>query len=156
MNYLGIDPGLSGGLAILDEHGGVVDAADIPLTGVGPKRRVDARALQRWIADHKPRHAFVERAQAMPRQGVSSSFNYGRGVGYLEATVACCGIPLTIVEPSMWKKHFGLKGPDKEQARQRAIQLHPDAAELFARKKDHGRAEAALIAAYGAAKLGVQ
>ena len=57
---------------------------------------------------------------------------------------------MTIIEASMWKKFHALRGGDKEAGRQRALQLFPAAHALLARKKDHGRGEAALIALYGA------
>ncbi len=60
--------------------------------------------------------------------------------------IACCEVPLTIIEPTAWKKFHGLHGGDKELSRQRALQLFPSAHALLTRKKDHGRAEAALIA----------
>lgn len=149
MIVLGIDPGLVGGCAVVDGDV-LIDAIDIPTHGEKSKRRVDAAALQRWIKHHQPAHAFIERAQAFAKQGVSSGFNYGRAVGALEAAVECAGVPLTIIEPSVWKRRLGLPGgaENKEAARQRAIQLYPGATQ-FERKKDHGRAEAALIARYG-------
>jgi hypothetical protein len=67
-------------------------------------------------------------------------------VGSLEAVIECCEIPLTIIEPTAWNKFHQLRGGDKEAGRQRARQLFPAAHALLARKKDHGRAEAALIA----------
>jgi hypothetical protein len=82
----------------------------------------------------------------MPKQGSSSGFKYGRAVGALEAVVALCEVPLTVVEPTLWKKLHGLRGGEKETSRQRALQLFPAAHALFARKQDHGRAEVALIA----------
>jgi crossover junction endodeoxyribonuclease RuvC len=88
----------------------------------------------------------IERAQAMPKQGASSGFKFGRAVRGIEATVAGCGIPLTILEPRVWKQFHRLRGDEKEVSRQRALQLFPDAHALFTHKKDHGRAEAALIA----------
>jgi hypothetical protein len=78
----------------------------------------------------------------MPKQGASSGFKYGRAVGALEAVLACCEIPMTIVEPTAWKKAHHLRGGDKEAGRQRALQLFPAAHALLARKMDHGRAEA--------------
>jgi len=151
-NILGIDPGIRGGLAIVSIGANVapclVDAIDIPVAGVGAKERVDAIAIRSWITRHAPQHALIERAQAMPKQGASSGFKYGRAVGAIEAVIECCGVPITIVEPSIWKKFHGLRGGDKESGRQRALQLFPTAHELLARKKDHGRAEAALIALY--------
>ena len=104
MNLLGVDPGIRGGLAIVLVADGaapqLLDAIDIPVTGVGAKERVDVIAIRSWIEQHAPGHALIERAQAMPKQGASSGFKYGRAVGAIEAVIACCAIPLTIVEPS--------------------------------------------------------
>jgi crossover junction endodeoxyribonuclease RuvC len=158
---LGIDPGIRGGLAIVavDSNGAapqLVDAIDIPVTGVGAKERVNVLAIRDWVLPHALQHAFIERAQAMPKQGASSGFKYGQAVGAIEAVIACCAIPLTIIEPSMWKKFHALRGGDKEGGRQRALQLFPHAHALLARKKDHGRAEAALIALYGLNRIPAQ
>ena len=150
MRILGVDPGIHGGLALVEINDGaapqLVDAVDIPVTGVGAKERVDVLAIRTWIAAHQPQHALIERAQAMPKQGASSGFKYGRAVGAIEAVLACCEIPMTIIEPTAWKKFHQLRGGDKEAGRQRALQLFPAAHALLARKKDHGRGEAALIA----------
>jgi hypothetical protein len=147
--YLGVDPGLSGALAIVETYNSVpalIDAIDMPSIGTGAKVRLDTIAAAQWIAKHSPSTAYVERAQAFPGQGVSSCFSYGRAVGALEAVVALCSIPLILVEASVWKRKLHLAGKDKEAARQRALQLFPAQHALLARKKDHGRAEAALIA----------
>jgi crossover junction endodeoxyribonuclease RuvC len=154
MKILGIDPGIYGGLAIVEIVDGaapaLLDAIDIPVAGVKAKERVDVLAIRTWIEPHQLAHAYIERAQAMPKQGASSGFKYGRAVGALEAAIACCAIPMTIVEPSVWKRAHHLPGKDKEAARQRALMLFPSAHALLARKMDHGRAEAALIALTGA------
>jgi crossover junction endodeoxyribonuclease RuvC len=89
-------------------------------------------------------------AIGVAKQGVASSYKYGRAVGAIEATLVLCTIPCTILEPSVWKKFHGLRGKDKELSRQHALQKFPAAHALLARRKDHGRAEAALIALYGA------
>jgi crossover junction endodeoxyribonuclease RuvC len=146
--YLGIDPGLSGALAIVETINGVpvlIDAVDMPSTGTGAKARVDIIAVSSWIAKLAPSTAYIERAQAFPGQGASSGFSYGRAVGAIEATIALCQIPTILVEASGWKRRLHLPGKDKEAARQKAQQLFPAQHALFARKKDHGRAEAALI-----------
>jgi hypothetical protein len=62
-------------------------------------------------------------------------------------------VPIEIAEPSLWKKHFNLPGKDKEAARQRALELFPSRHELLARKRDPGRAEAALIALFSLKKF---
>jgi crossover junction endodeoxyribonuclease RuvC len=147
---LGVDCGIRGGLAVVELNVGaapqLIDAADIPVTGIGAKERVDALALRTWIQTYRPDHALIERGQAMPKQGASSGFKYGRACGALEAAIALCGIPMTIIEPTAWKKFHGLRGGEKEASRQRALQLFPTAHALLARKKDHGRSEAALLA----------
>jgi crossover junction endodeoxyribonuclease RuvC len=148
IRILGVDPGIRGGLAIVaindDDAPDVVDIIDIPVAGVKARERVDVLAIRCWISGHKVQHAFIERAQALPKQGASSGFKYGRATGALEAVLACCEILMTVVEPSTWKKAH--RGGDKEGGRQRALQLFPAAHALLAGKKDHGRGEAALIA----------
>src|SRR6516162_3261093 len=108
MRICGIDPGIRGGLAIVDINDGaapqLVGAIDIPVTGVGAKERVDVLAIRTWILAHQPQHALIERAQAMPKQGASSGFKYGRATGAIEATVALCSIPVEIIEPTVWKR----------------------------------------------------
>lgn len=153
MKILGVDPGINGGLAIVEINNSaapqLVAAIDIPTAGLKAKMRVDALAVAYWIRHHRPNHAVIERAGVLPKQGIASGFKYGRAVGALEAAVALCEIPLTIVEPSVWKRRAGLYGADKEQSRLRALQLFPAAHLLLALKKSHGKAEAALLALFG-------
>ena len=154
MRILGIDPGVHGGIAIVEIIDGaapqVLGAIDIPTVGVGARERVDPIAVRAWIEEHRPQCALIERAQAMPKQGASSGFKYGKAVGSLETVISLCGVPLTVIEPTAWKKFHGLHGGEKEASRQRALQLFPAAHSLLCRKKDHGRGEAILIALYGA------
>jgi crossover junction endodeoxyribonuclease RuvC len=152
MIVLGVDPGIRGGLAVVNGDstvGTLIDAIDIPTIGTGARERVDVAAIRDWILRHPPAFALIERAQAMPRQGASSGFKYGRATGALETAIVLSSIPVEIVEPSIWKRHWRLPGKDKELARQRALELFPAAHAFFARKKDHGRAEAALLALFG-------
>jgi crossover junction endodeoxyribonuclease RuvC len=150
---LGIDGGLRGGLAVVeisnDAAPMLLAAIDVPVVGVGAKERVDPLTIRAWLIEHRPSIAFIERAQAMPKQGASSGFKYGRAVGTIEGIIAICEIAMTVIEPAQWKKFHGLRGKDKEGSRQRALQLFPAAHALFAKKKDHGKAEAALIALAG-------
>jgi crossover junction endodeoxyribonuclease RuvC len=145
--YLGIDPGLSGALAIVETFNGVpalIDVIDMPSAGTGSKTRVDAIAAAEWIAKYAVSAAFIERAQAFPGQGSSSGFVYGRSVGSIEAVVALLRIPYSFVEAAGWKRKLHLD-KDKELARQKALQLFPSQHALLALKRWHGRAEAALI-----------
>jgi crossover junction endodeoxyribonuclease RuvC len=152
VKVLGVDPGIRGGLAVVEIIDGaapqLVDAIDIPTTGTKARERVDASAIKEFVEQHKPVRAAIERAQAMPRQGVSSSFKYGRSVGSIEAVLTCCELPVDIIEPSAWKRFWKLPGKNKENSRQKALQQFPAAHEMLARKRDHGRSEASLIALY--------
>src|SRR5262245_43464246 len=123
---------------------GRIEAYDIPTVDGS----VDVDALVRRVHDHAPRLAVIEKAQAMPKQGVVSVFKYGCAFGALCTLVAVCNIPHHLVSPRKWKAHFGLDA-DKEKSRALAIRLWPGCG-LFERKRDHGRSEAALLARYGA------
>jgi crossover junction endodeoxyribonuclease RuvC len=139
---LGVDPGITGGIAFLFANR--VVAEDIPTAG----GEVDVDTLVRRVREMQPALAIIERANAMPKQGVASTFKYGVAYGALRTVVALCNIPYRLVTPGKWKNHFRLDA-DKEQSRALAIQFWPGCG-YFSRKKDHGRAEAALIARYGA------
>src|SRR5215472_3816919 len=151
---LGIDPGINGGLAVVEITDGaapvLVECIDIPVVGTGAKERVDVAAIRNFVDRYKPTRALIERAQALPKQGASSGFKYGRATGAIEAAITLCSIPMEIIEPSAWKRFWKLPGKDKESGRQKALQLFPAAHAALARKKDHGRGEAALIALFGA------
>jgi len=149
MKILGCDPGIHGALAVVAIADGtmpqLVDILDVPVIGAGAKERVNSMFVWEWLARHVFEHALIERAGSMPGQGIASTFKFARAVGALETVIACRDIPYSIIEPAVWKKFHHL-GRDKEASRQRALQLFPKAIAWFARKKDHQRAEAALIA----------
>lgn len=150
IRILGIDPGLEGAVAVFDSaEPSAVVADDLPTVGEGTKRCIDELSLHRWLGANSADHAFIEYVSAMQQWGVASSFRFGMSFGTLRAVVALHGIPYTLVTPVKWKRFFNLTGGDKEGSRQRALQLYPHSAQLFERKKDHQRAEAALIATYG-------
>jgi hypothetical protein len=148
MKILGVDPGLSGALAVVEWINNVptlLGATDMPVIGSGAKARIDVIAAAEWINKHAPSLAFVERTQAFPLQGRSSAFIFGRSTGAIEAVLTLCRIPLTLVEPTVWKRKLHLPGKDKEAARQLAAARFPSMHHVFARKRDHNRAEATLI-----------
>lgn len=155
MKLLAIDPGMSGAAVVYGPQFSVASGLrwqmiDLPVVGDGAQRRINVTALRDFIVQWTPDHAFVESASTMPQNGVVQSFRFGRTVGAIDAVIACCGVPITYVTPQRWKKHHGLRGSNKEQSRARALQLAPELSRSLARKMDHGRAEAALIAIYGA------
>ena len=145
---VGIDPGATGGIALLDTDAQLVDIADMPyLDGL-----VAAPLLADLLRDHLLRCpgavAWVEQAQAMPRQGVASTFRYGAGYGVILGVLGALDIPTFHIRPAVWKRTAGLHD-DKAASRRRAIERWPAMAANFARARDDGRAEAALIALHG-------
>lgn len=81
-------------------------------------------------------------------QSASAAFAFGKVAGQLEQALACSGIPYAAVAPAKWKRALGLIGGDKSDSRKLACKLFPQYQHLFARVKDDGRAEAALLAHY--------
>ena len=142
----GIDPGITGAVAFyFTEAPGRIAVDDVPVAG----GEINAPELAHLIRIHRPTFAVIERVSAMPGNGAVSMFNFGRSYGDVRGVVGAMGVPLHFVTPAKWKKHFGLSS-DKEQSRLRAIRMFPTVADRFKLKKHDGRAEAALIALYGA------
>jgi crossover junction endodeoxyribonuclease RuvC len=96
-------------------------------------------------------HIWIEKQQAMPKQGVSSTFKLGYAFGQITTTVALSRTRYTMVTPVVWKRAMNLP-KDKDAARRMAQQWFPDRASELKRKKDEHRAEALLIALYGRGK----
>jgi len=142
---LAVDPGLTGALAFYFPAQDAISAEDMPVVGGD----VDAATLDACIAQMRPDVAIVEIAASRPGQGVASVFKFGCGYGKVLGVIAANGIPLHLVSPSKWKRHFGLDA-DKEKPRALALRLWPASSDLFGRRKDHGRAESALLARYAA------
>jgi hypothetical protein len=153
MFYLGIDPGISGALAVLDKDAGIVDIFDMPtlefVSGKSKKQRVNPQGIVSELALFKDREiqGIVEQVNAMPGQGVTSMFSFGRSLGVLEGALAGLYIPYVHVTPAVWKKKMQVNS-SKDGARELAMRTWPSKADLFKRKKDDGRAEAALLALY--------
>ena len=140
---IGIDPGsISAAYAVLDDVGDWRDVGDVPVVD----RMVDGSEFSRIVRRWEPREAIIELVSAMPRQGVTSAFRFGFGCGLLRGVLLAHNIPLYQVSPAKWKKHFGLSS-EAEKSRALAIRYWPGCDRL-ARKKDHGRSEALLLARY--------
>lgn len=156
--FLGIDPGLSGAIAFYDPTTNDLKIWDMPtheLKVAGKKRRkIDIFALANIIDEMSEltRMGSVEEVGAMPRQGVTSCFSFGFAAGCAQMAVAACGIALETPRPNVWKKAMGVTA-DKDQARRQASRLMPKHAGMWTLVKHDGRAEAALLAYYTAAKF---
>jgi crossover junction endodeoxyribonuclease RuvC len=148
---IGIDIGVTGGIAVLDKSGALVEIHDMPTLQDGPagRRAVNAPLLAAIIFKSHADQAFVEHVGARPGEGAVGAFSFGRARGVIEGTLAAAGVPCAFITPACWKRAVGLTLASKDAARAEAIRRWPNHAELFARVKDDGRAEAALIAVAG-------
>lgn len=156
MEFIGIDPGLSGAVVVIDDaqpasvH--VYDTPSVEVVRNGKKRRdYLISEMAGILRGHQLATMVVlEKVSAMPGQGVSSMFSFGRGLGIWEGVLAALKIPVTLVAPVTWKKSMmaDMDKSSKDSSRIRAIQLFPNVAETLKRRKDHGRAEALLMAEY--------
>ena len=135
-----IDPGLTGAVAFYFPEQDAISVYDMPVVD----KDVDAASLAEMLRRLKPDFAVVEKVSSRPGEGVSSAFKFGSGWGIVRGVIAALGVPMRLVTPQRWKKSMGLDA-DKEKSRAMALRKWPSRSELFARKKDHGRAEAALL-----------
>ena len=118
---LGIDPGASGAMALLDGDV-LVRVADMPIIMVKGRSRILAPGVVDLIVETKPDQIVLEDVSAMPGQGVSSMFSFGRGLGVLEGVIAALGYPLIMVRPNRWKRDAGVPA-DKDAARAQRIKF---------------------------------
>ena len=150
---IGIDPGLSGAVAVLTGTDSlrILDMPTMTVERNGKsKRQVSASELAEIIYTLKSDdcHVFVERVGAVSGQGVTSVFSFGRSFGMIEGILAAFKLPVTYVAPATWVKAVG-RGQGKDASRARAMELFPNNQADFKRVKDDGRSDAALIAYWG-------
>ena len=143
---LGIDPGITGGLALLCGDG--LLAVAMPVLTLNGKNEINLAELRSILGQWAPTHAWLEKQQAMPRQGATSSFPTGQNYGDLRGFLTASLIPWREVRPAVWKRTMGVPA-DKAAAIAFATRMYPAYSHLWSMKKDDGIAEAALIAAYG-------
>lgn len=149
-----IDPGLTGAVAWLSRTRGdaptLLHVHDIPTAATIQNGKTKAQPLLSAIVPlidtpfGKPDAVVIEEVNAMPGQGVTSMFRFGYVAGALAGIAAGLGIPVHFVRPHDWQRAAGQPRGD-DAGRLHACRLFPKHASLFSRKKDHNRADAALI-----------
>tara|TARA_B100001029_G_scaffold170714_1_gene166818 strand:+ start:847 stop:1335 length:489 start_codon:yes stop_codon:yes gene_type:complete len=152
MRIIGIDPGLSGGIAILDDLK-IFDLFDMPIMSEGKKNKnqLNSAQLVNIIKKHiisANTFVIVEQVSAMPGQGVTSMFNFGQTFGSIKGICAALNLPIFYVRPAKWKKHFELINSSKDASRTKVIEMYPSISSRLSKKKDVNKADAILIARY--------
>ncbi len=162
MRVLGIDPGLDGAVVLIDPP----YYQDTPTlkVGKGGKRTYNVVAMARILGgmtDGFDAHVFIEKQQARPKQGVSSTFSTGFGFGLWLGIISAFELPHTVVTPQEWTRetYRGIPAEGKDRSILACERLFPTIclSKPKGRKPTmHGRADAALIAEYGRRMLGVR
>ena len=153
MKILGIDPGLSGAIAILEDKK-VVGIFDMPVMAEGKKNKRQLNSAQlvniikENIGNNDETAVVVEQVNAMPGQGVTSMFNFGQTFGAIKGVCAALELPIFFVRPSKWKKHFELINSSKDSSRTKAIEMYPYLSNQLSKKKDVNKSDAILIARF--------
>ena len=153
MKILGIDPGLSGAIAILEKKK-VLNLFDMPVMAEGKKNKKQLNSAhlvniirENSIGDEEIA-VVVEQVNAMPGQGVTSMFNFGQTFGAIKGVCAALNLPIFFVRPSKWKKYFELINSSKDSSRTKVIEMYPSLSSQLAKKKDVNKSDAILIARY--------
>lgn len=147
MIYLGIDPGKKGAIATLYDNGKVVV---VPFSGENLRNR-----LRLLSSDGEPIRCCLEQVHAMPKQGVTSTFTFGEGFGYIKGMLEAFEIPYQEIPPQKWKKEFGLTN-NKAKSIEVCKRLFPAVSLLpteRSRVNNDGMAEAVLMAEYARRKM---
>ena len=153
MKVFGIDPGLSGAIAII-ENNKVLSIFDMPVMAEGKKNKRQLNSAQlvsiikENISIRDEVAVVVEQVNAMPGQGVTSMFNFGQTFGAIKGVCAALGLPIFFVRPSKWKKHFELINSSKDSSRTKAIEMYPSLSDQLSKKKDVNKSDAILIARF--------
>ena len=153
MKVIGIDPGLSGAIAIL-EDGKVQNIFDMPVMAEGKKnkRQLNSAQLVNIIKENTKINeeilVVVEQVNAMPGQGATSMFNFGQTFGAIKGVCAALKLPIFFVRPSKWKKHFELINSSKDASRTKVIEMFPILSNQLSKKKDVNKSDAILIAKF--------
>ncbi len=153
MIIIGIDPGISGAISIIEDKK-ILEVYDTPtmIDGKKNKRQINSAQVTNIIKERmktdKEVIVIVEQVNAMPGQGVTSMFNFGQSFGVIKGICAALSLPIYFVRPSKWKKHFNLIKTNKDASRTKVIEVYPEISSKLQRKKDSNRADAILIALY--------
>ena len=147
MLILGIDPGTSGGIAIVKVENKklptIIFGSKIPIVTIYGKKIIDTKRVVSKLNNFSLDIAIIEKVHAMPRQGVTSSFQFGRSFGSIEALSYLNCKRVDYVAPAVWKKFLGL-GSTKKDSLDLARLKFGDL-EYWKFKGNDGIAEAALL-----------
>jgi hypothetical protein len=148
---LGIDPGIKGAIAVVRRDAiSVYDMPTVDEEVAGKMRkRIDAHTFRDIIIGVGPvQMVLLEKPTTRPGEAPRAALSYGIGFGQMLGILVALERPHKVILSQAWTKALGV-GADKDDHRVEAMRRFPASSDLFKRKKDDGRADAALIALYG-------
>lgn len=159
---IGIDPGVSGAIAVLGEDGSLLDVDPMPhywekmktkskSGNVRRRRKLDIAGTYKLLVEHRlnygATYCYIEKVHAMPKNGASSMFNFGEAYGIVQALAVSAGLEVIYVTPQEWKKSVDLIKAEKDASIEKVRTIFGDGGKI-----DHNMADACLIAWYGYCK----
>lgn len=155
MHYIGIDPGLNGGIAIINDNG-ILNSFAMPTLNIGTKKEINIKALSDWLKGqaYACDKVAVEIQHAMPKQGVTSMFKIGKGYGIILGILSALSMPFEEIRANEWQKIMFAgqpKGDTKDLSKKIAQQLYPNMdfkATSRCTNMHDGMTDAALIVTY--------
>ena len=153
MKIIGIDPGLSGAIAVLEDKK-VLGIYEMPVMAEGKKNKRQLNSAQlvdiikNNIIESEEIAVVVEQVNAMPGQVVTSMFIFGQTFGAIKGVCAALELPIFFVRPSKWKKYFDLINSSKDSSRTKVIEMYPSLSSQLTKKKDVNKSDAILIARF--------
>ena len=155
MIIMGVDPGSKGGLSIIKNCSNklpkIMFFTRMPVVNIYGKKIVDTLKICGDLSKYKIDIAIIEKVHAMPRQGVTSSFQFGRSFGGIEALCYIFAKRVDYVAPAVWKKAIGLGSSKKDSLDMARLKFGNQ--DVWKIKSNDGIAEASLLTLYWLSKF---
>ena len=155
MIIMGLDPGTTGGISIVETQQNklpqIIFAKKMPIVSSYGKKIVDTKKLYESLNNFKIDISIIEKVHAMPRQGVTSSFQFGRSFGALETLAYLLSQRVDYVAPAVWKKYLGVGASKKDSLDMARLKFGDN--EIWNKITNDGIAEASLLVLYWVSKF---
>ena len=155
MIIMGLDPGTSGGISIIETKQNklpeIIFFLKMPIISMFGKKIVDTKSLYDSLKIYKIDLSIIEKVHAMPRQGVTSSFQFGRSFGSLETLAYLLSKRVDYVAPVVWKKYLGVGASKRDSLDMARLKFGEN--EVWKKKTNDGIAEASLLVLYWISKF---
>lgn len=154
MIIMGLDPGISGGISVIETNQSklpkILYSLKMPVVSMYGKKIVDTKKVYESLINYKIDISIIEKVHAMPRQGVTSSFQFGRSFGAIETLAYLLSQRVDYVAPAVWKKHLGVGASKKDSLDLARLKFGNN--DIWNKKTNDGIAEASLLVLYWISK----